>query len=67
MPYDAARARVRIGVACLALGDHDGADLELNAARTVLELDARWSGHGRRGAGDDGRTEQVPVHDYSEP
>jgi DNA-binding NarL/FixJ family response regulator len=37
MPHDAARARVRIGVACRALGDHDAADLELEAARAVFE------------------------------
>lgn len=42
MPYDAARARVRIGLACRALGDHDAAGLELDAARTVFErLDAQ--------------------------
>lgn len=37
MPYDAARARVQIGAACRALGDHDAADLELANARTVFE------------------------------
>jgi DNA-binding CsgD family transcriptional regulator len=37
MPHDAARARVRIGVACQALGDHDAADLEMDAARAVFE------------------------------
>ncbi|MGH9024768.1 MAG: LuxR C-terminal-related transcriptional regulator, partial [Acidimicrobiia bacterium] len=37
MPHDAARARVRIGLACRALGDQDAADLELEAARTVFE------------------------------
>jgi DNA-binding NarL/FixJ family response regulator len=42
MPFDTARARVRIGLACRALGDHDAAALELAAARTVFErLDAR--------------------------
>ncbi len=42
MPYDAARARVRIGLACRALGDHDAAALELAAARAVFErLDAQ--------------------------
>jgi DNA-binding NarL/FixJ family response regulator len=37
MPYDAARARALIGLACRALGDHDGAALELDAARAVFE------------------------------
>ena len=37
MPYDAARARVQIGRACRALGDHDAADMELDAARGVFE------------------------------
>jgi len=42
MPYDAARARIRIGLACRALGDHDAAALDLDAARAVLEgLDAQ--------------------------
>jgi DNA-binding CsgD family transcriptional regulator len=37
MPHDAARARVRIGVACRASGDDEAADLELDAARAVFE------------------------------
>jgi DNA-binding NarL/FixJ family response regulator len=37
MPYDIARARVQIGVACRALGDHDAADLEFVNARTAFE------------------------------
>jgi DNA-binding CsgD family transcriptional regulator len=37
MPYDAARARVQIAVACRALGDHDAATLELDAARAAFE------------------------------
>ena len=37
MPYDAARARVQIGLACRALGDDDAADLELDAARAAFE------------------------------
>ena len=42
MPYDAARARVRIGLACRRLGDEDAAGLELDAARQVCEqLEAR--------------------------
>ena len=56
MPYDAARARARIGIACQAMGDQDAADLELGAARMVFErlgarLDladvARLTGSGR--------------------
>jgi ATP/maltotriose-dependent transcriptional regulator MalT len=39
--YDAARARVQIGLACRALGDEDAAELELESARTTFErLDA---------------------------
>lgn len=37
MPYDAARARVQIAVACRVLGDADAADLELDAARSTFE------------------------------
>jgi len=41
MPFDAARARVQVARACRALGDHDAAELELDAARLVFEqLDA---------------------------
>lgn len=36
-PYDAARARVALARACLALRDEDGATLELAAARAVFE------------------------------
>jgi DNA-binding CsgD family transcriptional regulator len=36
-PYIAARVRVLLGRACRALGDEDGASLELGAARTVFE------------------------------
>jgi DNA-binding CsgD family transcriptional regulator len=36
-PYAAARVRVLIGVACRALGDEDGADLEFDAARSIFE------------------------------
>jgi DNA-binding CsgD family transcriptional regulator len=36
-PYEAARARVLVGLACAALGDDDGATLELQAARSVFE------------------------------
>ena len=35
-PYDAARARVLIALACRALGDADGARTELNAARSTF-------------------------------
>jgi DNA-binding CsgD family transcriptional regulator len=37
-PYAAARVRVLIGVACRALGDNDGAGLEIDAARSAFEL-----------------------------
>jgi DNA-binding CsgD family transcriptional regulator len=36
-PYEAARVRVMMGLACRALGDNDGAALELQAARTVFQ------------------------------
>jgi len=36
-PYEAARARVSIGLACRALGDDDAAGLELEASRAVFE------------------------------
>jgi len=36
-PYLAARLRVLIGLGCRALGDHDGAGLELDAARAVFQ------------------------------
>ena len=50
-PYDAARARVLLGLACRALGDEDGAAMELDAARSVFE---------RLGAGPDlARVEQL--------
>lgn len=40
-PYEAARARVLLGLACRALGDDDAAALELEAARgTFVELGA---------------------------
>ena len=35
-PYEAARARVLIGLACRTLGDEDAAAMELEAARAVL-------------------------------
>lgn len=36
-PYDAARARVHMGLAYRALGDHDTAEMELDAARSVFD------------------------------
>ncbi len=36
IPYEAARARVLIGLACRAVGDHDTADLELDTARAAF-------------------------------
>jgi DNA-binding NarL/FixJ family response regulator len=40
-PYEAARVRILIALACRALGDDDSAEMELDAARTaLLELGA---------------------------
>lgn len=36
-PYEAARTRALIGLACRALGDEDAAGLELDAARDIFE------------------------------
>jgi DNA-binding NarL/FixJ family response regulator len=36
VPYEAARVRVLIGLACRALGDHDSSALELEAAREAF-------------------------------
>ncbi|MGK7312147.1 MAG: LuxR C-terminal-related transcriptional regulator [Candidatus Longimicrobiales bacterium M2_2A_002] len=36
-PHDAARARMLLGAACLALGDEDGGVMELQAARSRFE------------------------------
>jgi DNA-binding CsgD family transcriptional regulator len=36
-PYETARVRVLLGMACRAFGDEEGAGLELNAARAVFE------------------------------
>jgi DNA-binding CsgD family transcriptional regulator len=36
VPYEAARVRVLIGLACRQLGDEDGAEMELDAARWVF-------------------------------
>jgi ATP/maltotriose-dependent transcriptional regulator MalT len=37
VPYEAARVRVLVGLACRALGDCEGSDLELDAATAVLQ------------------------------
>ena len=40
-PYEAARTRVLVGLACRALGDEDGGEMELDAARsTFVQLGA---------------------------
>ncbi len=36
-PYEAARVRELLGLACRALGDEDAAEMELDAARSVFE------------------------------
>jgi DNA-binding CsgD family transcriptional regulator/tetratricopeptide (TPR) repeat protein len=36
-PYETARVRVLLGLACRAVGDHDAFELELDAARATLE------------------------------
>jgi DNA-binding CsgD family transcriptional regulator len=36
-PYEAARSRVLLGSACRALGDEDGAAMELDAARSTFQ------------------------------
>lgn len=36
-PYEAARTRIPIALACRALGDEEGAEMELDAARSVFE------------------------------
>jgi DNA-binding CsgD family transcriptional regulator len=41
-PYEAARARVLVGIACRELGDEDAAEMELDSARRVFaQLGAR--------------------------
>ena len=45
-PYEAARVRVLVGLACRALGDDDTAAMELEAAQTVFA--AAWSSTGCR-------------------
>ena len=49
VPYEAARVRVLIGLACRELGDLDGAEMELDAARWVFGSSAPWpTSRGRR-------------------
>src|SRR5687767_11563284 len=36
-PYEAARSRMQIALACRALGDGDGADMEIDAAKAAFE------------------------------
>ena len=56
-PYEGARTRALIGVACRCLGDEDGAEMELDAAAWVFrQLGAasdlaRVEALSRRGAG----------------
>jgi DNA-binding NarL/FixJ family response regulator len=60
VPYDIARARELVGLACRAVGDEEGAALELEAARLSYEelsaatdlarLDALGRGEGLPGA-----------------
>jgi DNA-binding CsgD family transcriptional regulator len=37
VPYEAARVRVLVGLACRQLGDQEGAEVELDAARWVFQ------------------------------
>lgn len=37
VPYEAARVRVLVGLACCRLGDREGAEMELDAARWVFQ------------------------------
>ena len=37
VPYEGARVRVLVGLACRRLGDQDGAEMELDAARWVFQ------------------------------
>jgi ATP/maltotriose-dependent transcriptional regulator MalT len=58
-PYEAARARVLLAQACGELGDHDAAELEIDAARAAFE---------RLGAKPDlARLESVVLPDTSPP
>lgn len=54
-PHAAARVRMLMGLACRALGDEDGAALELDAARSAFERlgakpDLAWADSLRKGA-----------------
>jgi ATP/maltotriose-dependent transcriptional regulator MalT len=67
MPYDAARARVRIGIACRSLGDQEACEVELSAARATFEElgagpDIAWMESLVEGAGPADRLE-VPLTD----
>lgn len=56
-PYEAARVRVLLGLACIALGDDEGGRMELDAARPVFE---------RLGAAPDlARVERLAANDSS--
>jgi DNA-binding CsgD family transcriptional regulator/tetratricopeptide (TPR) repeat protein len=46
-PYEAARVRIPIALACRAQGDEDGAEMELDAARSVFERLAATPDAGR--------------------
>ena len=48
-PYAVARVRELIGLACRALGDEDGAGLEIGAARSIFDAPGRRAGS-RRGS-----------------
>lgn len=59
VPYNAARVRVLMALTCRALGDRDGATLELDAARAVFE---------RLGAAPElGRVESLGVEGTARP
>ena len=47
-PYEAARTRVLVGLACRAVGDHEAAALELEAARSVFAEARSGAGPRRR-------------------
>ena len=54
-PYAAARVRVLIGLACRALGDEDGAGLEIGAARSIFDRLGAAPDLARIDATDEGR------------
>ena len=47
-PYDAARVRLLAAEACARLGDTDGAEMELDAARSALHDLGAQTGPGGR-------------------